>query len=580
MWRWMRMLRCFKLLKWPQLFKMTNRGNMDPEYVGFYFWTVPVMQGFFKLAFLLHMLTLGRMLVSPVLSDDECHAFGKDACADSPTAEYGYAAYWLWALLTTQGQASLESPIVYVYAAIMLMLSLLLQGYVVADMSALVIKSNVTEQINDSMRSTLAIMEHYSMPQSLQQEVLSFQYHSLQQNAASGLANTLQRLPQQMQREVGLYVKVDLVTNVPMFKELSGDCRLAVANCLEQSFAEPQDFIIRFGTEGNEMFFMMHGFADVIVPMPGTEPEQHLQKGEQGNIVATIRRGDYFGEVALLMNENKRTASIQALTYCNLFRLHRQDFTQLYAQFDELNHRMTAEARRRELMAMATLDDEEVAVPMTSLSPTAESITGSAGVPPPILELESPRKNSKRTSRVVGLKPGIIYSGPRKSLLGTGDDSAIREARRPSNRRVSMRNIPPPQHFINNSESTAQLLFRTSDKTSTNNDSGSDELDKDETDFPPGWSPSAVKALKDLEQQMVQNIDKREERMEQLVGDEARALSQRLNTIEMIVRQHLTAIEESHRGGKLGFGGLLAGERYDGDVFRHADAASMLRRAH
>eukprot|EP00662_Eupelagonemidae_sp_cell21_P045869 gene45869-51589_t len=38
------------------------------------------------------------------------------------------------------------------------------------------------------MRITLAVMRHYNVPGPLQQEVLSFQHHTLQQNAAAGAA--------------------------------------------------------------------------------------------------------------------------------------------------------------------------------------------------------------------------------------------------------------------------------------------------------------------------------------------------------------------------------------------------------
>eukprot|EP01062_Namystynia_karyoxenos_P014926 TRINITY_DN1540_c0_g1_i2.p1 TRINITY_DN1540_c0_g1~~TRINITY_DN1540_c0_g1_i2.p1 ORF type:complete len:1052 (+),score=327.65 TRINITY_DN1540_c0_g1_i2:206-3361(+) len=433
LWRWVGLLRCLAAFRFSRLFVMTNRGNMDPDYVRFYFWTIPMLQGCFKLSILLHILTLGRILVSPSPGEEGCEDFGQDACADSAMGQYLYAAFWLWALLTTQGSAALESPAAYAYAALVLVLSLLLQGYVVADMSALVIKSNVNEQINDSMRSTLAIMKHYSIPPSLQQEVLSFQYHSLQQNAAASLAQTLQRLPTQMQREVGLYVKVDLVTNVPMFRELASDCRLAVANCLEQADAEPQEFIIQYGTEGNEMFFMMHGFADVIVP--------NGHDIEDGTIVATIRRGDYFGEVALLLKDQKRTASVQALTYCDLFRLHQGDFSQVYQQFAELSHRMTAEAKRRGLLQeVDTAADSagtdrpgsrasSIDARSTVSGAVSDELAGSrrSQLSTSLRDKEQPEP--RRQSKVLGLKEQLIYTRPRHSVLGvTAEHRSLKRA--------------------------------------------------------------------------------------------------------------------------------------------------------
>ena len=41
------------------------------------------------------------------------------------------------------------------------------------------------------------------------------------------------------------------------------------------------------------MYFLMHGFADVIAP--------------NGIVVHTMQRGQYFGEIALLVPNTKRT---------------------------------------------------------------------------------------------------------------------------------------------------------------------------------------------------------------------------------------------------------------------------------
>eukprot|EP01062_Namystynia_karyoxenos_P014933 TRINITY_DN1540_c0_g5_i2.p1 TRINITY_DN1540_c0_g5~~TRINITY_DN1540_c0_g5_i2.p1 ORF type:complete len:931 (+),score=299.54 TRINITY_DN1540_c0_g5_i2:148-2940(+) len=360
-WRVMRGLRLFKLAKFSKLFQMTDRGSMDPSFVRFYFWTKTLLRQAFVILVLLHLMTLLRMIVTMQMEQhseryspgengttvENCQTFGLERCTEDVALQYFYAFFWVWALLTTQGMATLEDEVSYAYAMVVMFMSLVLQGHVVANMSALVLKSNVEVQNQDAMRSTLAIMSHYNIPGTLQQEVLSFQYHSLQQNAAASLAHILVRLPPPLQREVGLYVKVDLITGVPMFKTLSSECRMALANRLQQTYAEPQDYIIKYGEDGAEMFFMMHGFADVLIP---AGPVQEGQVGFEGRVVATTKRGDFFGEVALLKS-GKRTASIQALTYCDLFRLHIQDFRELLEEFSELSHRMEAEARERGLIS-------------------------------------------------------------------------------------------------------------------------------------------------------------------------------------------------------------------------------------
>ena len=342
-WRFLRFLRLLKILKFPHLFTLTDRGNMDPSFVQFYFWTVPLLKIGAKFLFSMNILTIGRMVIAGSPADSCVNSeFGLDKCTESIVNRYLFSLWWCWALLTTQGLAKISGGREYTYAAFVMFMSLLLQGFFVAHMSALFLKSNVAEQNKDNMRATLGIMRQYCIPSSLQQEVLSFQYHSLQQNASSGFKHILERLPKPMQKEVGLYVRVGLIAKVPMFEDLSIECKLELANCLDQTFCEPDCFIIQYGEKGDEMYFMMHGFADVIIP--SKECGDSL-----GRVVTTVKRGDYFGEMALLKPSASRNASIQALTYCDLFELHNDHFEKLLAGYDELRDKVQSEAIRRGL---------------------------------------------------------------------------------------------------------------------------------------------------------------------------------------------------------------------------------------
>ena len=218
-WRVFRSFRVIKVVKWKSLFRLADRGNMDPSVVQFYFWVSPITKMVTMLLLTMNWLVIGRMMIATFQleeKDTNCpnEEFGMDKCSDSTFIRYLYSAWWCWALLTTQGLAKVETGLVYTYAAVVMMFSLLLQGHVVATMSALLVKADISEQNRDSMRETLAIMRQYGIPSSLQQEVLSFQYHSLQQNAAAGFAHILERLPLPMQKEVGLYVRVVLIAKV------------------------------------------------------------------------------------------------------------------------------------------------------------------------------------------------------------------------------------------------------------------------------------------------------------------------------------------------------------------------------
>ena len=95
-----------------------------------------------------------------------------------------------------------------------------------------------------------------------------------------------------------------------------------------QPRAVPEDeVIIRKGDHGDEMYLLCRGEVDV--------------HDGQGQVKATLREGDCFGEIALLLAE-PRTATVRARTACNLFVLGRAEFSRIlrdHPQFaDSIRH--------------------------------------------------------------------------------------------------------------------------------------------------------------------------------------------------------------------------------------------------
>eukprot|EP00756_Hemistasia_phaeocysticola_P066395 Hpha_TRINITY_DN9205_c0_g3::TRINITY_DN9205_c0_g3_i1::g.28861::m.28861 len=402
-WRLLRLLRVFKLLKLKTLFPMTARGAMDANYVRFYHWYVPLVKTLLTLIFWAHVLALARMVIAGrVPETEECNELGMDRCQDEPWSRWGYALFWMWSLTLGQGLSAMETPEVHAFGALVFLVALLVQGHVMAQMSAIFIKSNVKQIKVDSMRKALAEMKFYGIPLDLQTEVLSFNYHVLEQNAVAPLAETLSLLPLGMQAEVGLFVRVSLVSAVPMFQDLSSECRQALAGCLHQMFVEPEMPLMEYGDVGSEMYFIMHGFADVSIPVDSQlDPEDPFAGGTL--VVAVVKPGDFFGEVALLNPGAHRTASIMTLTYCDLFRLDVEDFVALFYRFAELSIKMEAEARNRGLLQS---DDKSMTRHNTAMTArtarSAKGVTNDVASPGKAEQSEPSTQQSGHTTQQSG----------------------------------------------------------------------------------------------------------------------------------------------------------------------------------
>jgi CRP-like cAMP-binding protein len=103
---------------------------------------------------------------------------------------------------------------------------------------------------------------------------------------------------------------LDLLWRNPIFAPLPGAVRERLAAQLVSVSASVDETIIREGDYGDRFFLVAEGRLDVLAE------RRH---------VATLRSGDHFGEIALLL-DLPRTATIVAKTPVRLYALTAQDF--------------------------------------------------------------------------------------------------------------------------------------------------------------------------------------------------------------------------------------------------------------
>ena len=92
------------------------------------------------------------------------------------------------------------------------------------------------------------------------------------------------------------------------------------------------DYIVIKGETGSGMYFINRGEAETL--------------DENNHAIRTLRQGDFFGEIALLLSQ-PRTASVRAKTECDLFILEQSDFKRILKDFPELARSVMKAARDR-----------------------------------------------------------------------------------------------------------------------------------------------------------------------------------------------------------------------------------------
>jgi MFS family permease len=103
--------------------------------------------------------------------------------------------------------------------------------------------------------------------------------------------------------------ELELLEEVPMFVPLSIAAKERLAASLVPLFVRPGELVIRAGDAGDRFYIVDDGELDI----------------DAGGLHSTVRRADYFGEIALL-RDIPRTASVAAIVDSHLFALQRDDF--------------------------------------------------------------------------------------------------------------------------------------------------------------------------------------------------------------------------------------------------------------
>jgi glucose-6-phosphate 1-dehydrogenase len=130
----------------------------------------------------------------------------------------------------------------------------------------------------------------------------------------------------------------ETLEQVPLFQ--GGDPLLLnqVSMALSSRVVDAGKTIVMKGESGAEMYLICRGEVEVL--------------DSRGQVQVTLREGDCFGEVALLLAE-PRTATVRAKTACDLFVLGRADFGRILREHPQFAHKIETIARERYHKAVA-----------------------------------------------------------------------------------------------------------------------------------------------------------------------------------------------------------------------------------
>ena len=126
--------------------------------------------------------------------------------------------------------------------------------------------------------------------------------------------------------------KVDALAKAPLFSALSKQELGELAKATEDLEVEEGKTLTREGDLGREFFVIVDGDVSVT---------------QDGNEIRRLGPGDFFGEIALIYDNARRTATVTAASPLRFFVLTRQSFRSLLEHQPEIEEKVMAALEER-----------------------------------------------------------------------------------------------------------------------------------------------------------------------------------------------------------------------------------------
>ena len=201
-----------------------------------------------------------------------------------------------------------------------MILGVAVYGYVIGNIASLLSNIDVAKSaFLKQMEDINSFLSYKSVPKKVKQKVHDYYQYVWHNRMAHSEEIILAALPSSLKTEIMLHIHRKLIEDVPFFKDTGQDFIRDMILCLQPNVFLPGDYIFKKGEVGNCMYFIGNGSVDVL-------------SADESLVVATLKEGDYFGEIALI-KKVKRTKSVVAKEYCNLYSLEKKNFDTLLVQY-------------------------------------------------------------------------------------------------------------------------------------------------------------------------------------------------------------------------------------------------------
>ncbi len=247
---------------------------------------------------------------------------------------YIHSLYWCITTLSTVGYGDI-TPVnnaQMIYAIFVMALGVGIYGYIIGKIAGILSKKDPSKaNYIANLEKLTALVQIRNIPFELQERIRNYYTYMYNKRMGYDESSFLQGLPDTLRQEVSLHLKKESVEMIPIFQNAGEDFIKDIALHLKPVVFTPGDFIFKEGEMGNEMFFVVQGELKVM---------------NNNRTITTFTGGDFFGEISLFKNIT-RTASVQALSYSDLYSLSKEVFQRIVSKYPNVAKEIIEKAQSR-----------------------------------------------------------------------------------------------------------------------------------------------------------------------------------------------------------------------------------------
>lgn len=199
----------------------------------------------------------------------------------------------------------------------------------------------------DNLRS---YFQYTRLPESIESECISYYRHLYLTTGSLDIAeNPLEDLPAELSIQVVIQMGQGMLRKVPIFQDASKNSEFVheLTTKLVPQVIPPHTTIMKKGERGSNMYFITFGDFNILA--------------DNGTVVFTLKKGNFFGEIALLHNVKRTATIVSSNRFSNVLCLDKKDFDEVTATFPDCLTQVykAAEERIKTILAQEEAEARE-----------------------------------------------------------------------------------------------------------------------------------------------------------------------------------------------------------------------------